>query len=103
MSILGDKDNATALIGAVIKGHMETVQALLAAGADVNAKDNDGDFALMFAARNGHTETVQILLAAGAEVNAKNNNGDIALMYSVEKKQHRNGSSTPHCWRRCQY
>ena len=55
-------------------------QALPAAGAEVNAKNNGGDTALTLAAHNGHTETVQTLSAAGAEVNAKNNRGGTVIL-----------------------
>ena len=60
------------------------MQALLAQGADVNAKDNLGYTALMYAAENGHTETAQALLAHGTDVNAKDNFGWTALMYAKE-------------------
>jgi ankyrin repeat protein len=43
-----------------------TVQALLARGADVNAKDNKGQIALM-RANKGHKEIVQLLKKAGAK------------------------------------
>ena len=49
-------------------GHAETVNALLEAGADVNARHNDGWNALAFAALEGHTEIVNALLKAGAEL-----------------------------------
>ena len=62
---------ATALMWPAANGHLEVVQALLAKGADVNAKENDGRTALMMASQNGHLEVVQALLAKGAEVNAK--------------------------------
>jgi len=42
-------------------------KALLAAGANVNAKDNDGWTALMYAAEMGRTEIVNLLKAAGAK------------------------------------
>jgi ankyrin repeat protein len=67
------------------KGDTEKVQALLAQGADVNAKDKGGFTALMDAAWEGHTDTVQALLAQKADVNAKNKNGDTALMLANEK------------------
>ena len=57
----------TALIGASIMGHIETVQALLAAGADKEVKNDDGNTALILAIEEGHTEIVQALLAAGAD------------------------------------
>ena len=59
------------LISAAFRGDAAAVQALLAKGADVNAKNNDGVTALMVASENGHLDVVQALLAKGAEVNAK--------------------------------
>ena len=51
------------LIEASSKGDTEKVQALLAQGADVNAKNNDGGTALMIASGQGHTDIVVVLLA----------------------------------------
>jgi hypothetical protein len=62
------------------RGHLEVVQALLADGAAVNAKANNGMPALMLASQNGHFEVVQALLAKAAEVNAKDDDGWTALM-----------------------
>ena len=62
------------LLYAADNGHTETVRALLAAGANVHAKD---DWALRLA---GHTETVKVLLAAGADVHAKD---DFALIFTT--------------------
>ena len=43
------RDNgATALMVASDNGHLDVVQALLAKGAEVNARDNDGLTALMW-------------------------------------------------------
>src|ERR1044071_5426975 len=64
---------------AASKGDMESVSALLAAGADVNGQDVFGHTALMFAAGEGHLEIVQILLSEGAEVNASNQVGATAF------------------------
>ena len=50
--------------------HTEIVRILLAAGADIEGKRDDGYTALMNAAFRGSTETVKTLLAAGANVNA---------------------------------
>ena len=61
-------------------GDAAAVQALLANGAEVNAKDNNGASALILASRNGHRDVVQALLANGAEVNAKDNDGATALI-----------------------
>ena len=46
-----NEDGWTALMIAAMKGHTETAKALIAAGADVSAKDEDGQTALLFAAR----------------------------------------------------
>jgi ankyrin repeat protein len=62
------------------KGHIVVVQALLAKGADVNAKRNDGTTALMQASFNGQIKVVQALLDKRADVNAKESHGWTALM-----------------------
>ncbi len=54
------------LVVAAARGDTATVQALLDAGADVNAKDNEGWTALHEAEIGGHTEVVEILKNAGA-------------------------------------
>ena len=69
--ITHNEDSITALMGASEKGDFKMVQALLADGADVNAKNKDGETALMYASGEGHLEVVQLLLANGADVNAK--------------------------------
>jgi ankyrin repeat protein len=48
-------------------GHADTVQALLAAGANVNAKANNGFTALKGAKMMGHSEIIRILKKAGAK------------------------------------
>ena len=50
-------------------GHLDVVRALIAKGADVNAK-NDGLTALLLASQAGHDDVVQALLDGGADVNA---------------------------------
>lgn len=50
---------------------------LLAAGADVDARTDDGQTALF---RASNVAAVKALAAGGADVNAKDDNGDTALM-----------------------
>ena len=64
-------------------GDVEEARRLLAAGADVEAKDNSGWTALMLAAQNGHVGVVQALLAARADVNAVCHSGWTALMLAA--------------------
>jgi tetratricopeptide (TPR) repeat protein len=65
-------------------GHTHTVQALLDAGAKVNARDENGLTPLMSAAGEGHTATVQALLDGAAEVDARGKDGGTALMLAAE-------------------
>ena len=56
-------------------GNIEAIKQHLAAGADVNAKDDDGISPLLLAATWGHKEIVELLIANGAVVNAKGVDG----------------------------
>ena len=56
-----------ALMTAARTGKLGPVQALLARGADVNAKERRGQTALMWAAAEGHAAVVEALLKAGAD------------------------------------
>ena len=58
-------------------GHVEVVSALLEAGADIHANNDD---ALRWSAENGHVEVVSALLEAGADIHANN---DAALRRSA--------------------
>ncbi len=60
------------LFEAVGKGDKAEVEALLAKGEDVNAKDKYGNTPLRDAAYWGKKEIAELLLAKGADVNAKN-------------------------------
>ena len=71
------------LIAAIEKDDLDAVKALLAAGADVNAKDKRGWTPLMQAASDGETDIAEALLASGASVNAKTDDGRTALTLAV--------------------
>ena len=60
-------------------GNIETVKQHLAAGTDVNAKNDIGRTPLHFAAWKGHKEVTALLIAKGADVNAKYIVGDTPL------------------------
>ena len=64
-------DDRTALQAGAGGGHLEVVERLLAARAQVNAAaGRSGRTALQAAAEGGHLEVVERLLAATADVNA---------------------------------
>jgi outer membrane protein assembly factor BamB len=58
-------------LAAAKRGDAAVVEALLAKGAEVNAKTRYGGTALAFAADKGHLQVVRILLKHKANVNAK--------------------------------
>lgn len=74
------EDREAALRSAAERGALDAFRSLLAAGADVNAKDAQQDSAFLIAARNGHAELVRAALAAGADVRSLNRYGSTALM-----------------------
>jgi ankyrin repeat protein len=78
-------DQEEALKEAVFKGDAKQIKELLAKGADVNAKDNQGMTALMWAAKYGwlHEDTSRLLLEKGADINARANDGSTALMWAA--------------------
>lgn len=54
---------------------VSALKALLAAGANVNAKDDDGNTPLHMAAYTNRIEAAKVLLEAGADVNIKTTAG----------------------------
>jgi len=76
-----DESN-TALILASQNGRPMVVNALIAAGADVNAANKNGDTPLILASLNGHAQIVDALLRARANVHATDQFGSCALFYA---------------------
>lgn len=71
------------LIRAAQSGERSTIEAMIKAGADVNAKGAAGKTALLKAAENGELDCVRLLLAAGADVNATDNRGSNSLVFAA--------------------
>ena len=81
-----DHSNYTALMFAVERKQIETVEVLLEYDADVAiASSKVGNTALMFAAVGGDLAIVEMLLTRGAEVNVTNNYKRTALLYATER------------------
>jgi ankyrin repeat protein len=73
----------TPLMHAIHKNQKGSVEALIAGGADVNARGNGGMSALIMAARYGYGDIVRLLLAKGADPYAETPDGDNALAAAV--------------------
>lgn len=59
-----NNEGLTAFIQSAMNGHVNTLRVLLAAGAEINAKDNYGYDALSYAMSRGKTEAVKFLRQA---------------------------------------
>lgn len=93
-------ERRTPLLDAVMLGKVQTIKALLEAGADVTARDESGWGVVATAIHretqnyDGTTEimhdqldVMKILVDAGADVNARNNEG-MTLLEGIEREPH---------------
>ena len=74
----------TELMNAALAGNTSKVEALILAGADVNAVDDGGATALTRAAAYEHIDVVKQLLAANADPDPVSDDGRSALSVAVE-------------------
>ena len=79
-----DDCQMTALQQAALYGSDDAVKALLARGADVNARNEHSNDAISYAAGRGRPDIVQSLLSAGVEQEAKNRALAIASTHTAE-------------------
>jgi uncharacterized protein len=77
------RSSPTFLTHAAYHGRLEIVQALLSAGASINASDGDLRTPLMQAAAQGHLEIVRLLLRSGAMPQYRDRWGQTALEISA--------------------
>ena len=72
-----------AVVRAAEAGDVDGLQKALAAGADVNARDEEGWTALMYVTDQGSMLLVELMLAAGADPNIRLADGATALFIAV--------------------
>jgi len=80
-----DKVRATPLITAAYRGDVEICRLLMLAGADVNARKEDGWSALHFAVERDEMELAQLLLDNGADPNIRKNDDGTPLHAAVRQ------------------
>ncbi len=68
---------------AAFHGDLPEINRLIATGADVDAKGNDGWTALHYTGFHGQVEGARLLLEKGADINAKDNDGWTALHFAA--------------------
>ncbi len=80
-----DADGHTPLYWAVVRGHDDTVQSLLRAGADVDAPVGDDGSLLHVALAGGSDALVRRLIDADADLSTVNSTGQTSLLYAIER------------------
>jgi ankyrin repeat protein len=85
--LLGGNQPTTELTVAAERGDADQVRKLVAAGVDLNERDESGYTALVWAARNGSTEVATALIEAHADLNARDctANGWTPLIHAIHK------------------
>lgn len=78
-----DSAGLTALMAATLAGYRELAEALLIAGADTSAVNDDGHTALWFACVHGEVALVERLLASGSAIDHRNVNGVTCAIYAA--------------------
>ena len=71
-------------MAACFSGHEQCALALIKAGANVNAAEEDGWTALMHACDGGHEQCARALIEAGANIEATDEHDWTALMFACE-------------------
>ncbi len=73
----------TPLMRASHRGDGKIARMLIAAGAQVNARNADGNNALWLACVGDHLEMIDTLVVAGIDIDNRNDNGATPLMYAA--------------------
>ncbi len=76
--------NNADMFAAVEKNDPQAIIGAVLAGADVNARSQDGYTPLMYAVAKGNPEVVREILSGGADVNIQSSTGWTALMFAAK-------------------
>lgn len=79
-------DGTPAIYSAAAGHQAKITDMLIAAGADINAKTDNGNTALLTAVKAGKPRTVRFLLERGADASIADAKGKTALDYAKEKQ-----------------
>lgn len=71
------------ILKAARRGNLNLIESAIAAGENVDSRDEDGHTPLMLACENGSLPAVQLLLQHGASVNARAERGESPLTLAV--------------------
>lgn len=88
----GNTGGLTPLILAARENSLDSVMALLEAGADVNKVSGDDSSAMMVAVQNGHYKVATLLLEKGTNPNIQNNKGWNALYLAIKNRNLETGT-----------
>ena len=80
-----DSSGATPLMRATRANDIAAAEALIKAGADVNAKDNIQDSPYLYAGARGYLEILNMTLENGADLKSINRYGGTALIPAAER------------------
>ena len=85
--LVGCVNPEVSLSKAVASGDTKAAERAILAGANVNAKDDQGTTPLLRAAYFGHKEIAELLIANGANVNSKSKYGKTPLDLVVDESR----------------
>ena len=80
-----NRDGSTALFVTASKGYAKSVDALIAAGANINLSNQNGETALFKAADKGHRAIIAAMIAAGVDLEVKDRQDNTALFRAAAK------------------
>ena len=83
-AVMNALSNTDALFRASNTGDLDSLQALLIAGADVHARGYRGQTALHACVNHGHARCAQALLEAGADVGLRDSGGTTVLITAAQ-------------------